>query len=502
MSDTLTASTSLGRSRRMVSPVEFKKERDTAEVQNNISPRENGHGFSDTFTNSVGSSISMPRIDSHILGKETLEQREKFTLYKIEVNNGQKSWIIYRRYGDFVLLNKKLRRLFPEFRLHLPGKRFFKDNFDEGFIDKRQRGLEVFTNNLFGHRNLVLSDPVQRFYRLNNPPQPSENLEACQDYCQSLEHTLADLRQQLRDQTTELNSLKTELARVSYYRDENQHLNQNLQQQQTNVEQVTKRLQDQLNIALENERRAKEEVETLKEEMKAERASVQAARVIEKQKNEVGIKRQMDMFKQSQEAVNQRVDSLVHNLGQLSRIEFEIFGVKHEYKTDEGIQNKAVQLRKALTETRSQLDKMYKNSLEMYQQEVEDLKAELSRADYLAKTKIQEAESLRAQMSDLHKRYQDIRKAQDDYISDLLSKFNDLQRYAVSTEEKYFFSLVIGVKLNMGICGYRVHHLNHLKPPKLFEQVQNLGYSIEHWPSWLSRTLSTASSSLDPEDED
>lgn len=236
--------------------------------------------------------------------------------------------------------------------------------------------------------------------------------------------------------------------------------------------------------------------------MKAERASVQAARVIEKQKNEVGIKRQMDMFKQSQEAVNQRVDSLVHNLGQLSRIEFEIFGVKHEYKTDEGIQNKAVQLRKALTETRSQLDKMYKNSLEMYQQEVEDLKAELSRADYLAKTKIQEAESLRAQMSDLHKRYQDIRKAQDDYISDLLSKFNDLQRYAVSTEEKYFFSLVIGVKLNMGICGYRVHHLNHLKPPKLFEQVQNLGYSIEHWPSWLSRTLSTASSSLDPEDED
>lgn len=105
----------------MVSPVEFKKERDTAEVQNNISPRENGHGFSDTFTNSVGSSISMPRIDSHILGKETLEQREKFTLYKIEVNNGQKSWIIYRRYGDFVLLNKKLRRLFPEFRLHCQG---------------------------------------------------------------------------------------------------------------------------------------------------------------------------------------------------------------------------------------------------------------------------------------------------------------------------------------------------------------------------------------------
>lgn len=135
MSDTLTTSTSRSGSRRMVSPVTFKKDRDTADVQINRSSLENGYGFSDTFTNSTGSSISMPQIDSCILGKETLEQREKFTvsktgrsfdilllrsalglclrpvssqLYKIEVNNGRKSWIIYRRYGDFVLLNKKV----------------------------------------------------------------------------------------------------------------------------------------------------------------------------------------------------------------------------------------------------------------------------------------------------------------------------------------------------------------------------------------------------------
>lgn len=86
-------------------------------------------------------------------------------------------------------------------------------------------------------------------------------------------------------------------------------------------------LQDQLNIALENERRAKEEVEILKEEMKAERASVQAARVIEKQKRDEGINRQMDLLKQSQEAVNQRVDSLVHSLEQQSIIEIKIAGV-------------------------------------------------------------------------------------------------------------------------------------------------------------------------------
>lgn len=38
---------------------------------------------------------------------------------------------------------------------------------------------------------------------------------------------------------------------------------------------------------------------------------------------------------------------------------------------------------------------------------------------------------------------------------------------------------------------------------KLFEQVRNRGISIEHWPSWLSRELSTASATpADNEDEE
>ena len=30
--------------------------------------------------------------------------------------------------------------------------------------------------------------------------------------------------------------------------------------------------------------------------------------------------------------------------------------------------------------------------------------------------------------------------------------------------QNYFFSLVIGVKLNMAVCGYRIGRMNHLKP--------------------------------------
>ena len=61
-----------------------------------------------------------------------------------------------------------------------------------------------------------------------------------QNYCQSLERFLADLRQQFRDQTAEFNAVKIELARLKYYRDENQHLTDHLQKQQTDVEEVTK----------------------------------------------------------------------------------------------------------------------------------------------------------------------------------------------------------------------------------------------------------------------
>ena len=62
--------------------------------------------------------------------------------------------------------------------------------------------------------------------------------------------------------------------------------------------------------------------------MRAERESVQAARLIQRQKREVEIKRQMDTFSHSQEAVNQRLHSLVTSLSHLSKVQVEIRGRK------------------------------------------------------------------------------------------------------------------------------------------------------------------------------
>ncbi|KAM7379041.1 hypothetical protein PAMP_004616 [Pampus punctatissimus] len=84
-----------------------------------------------------------------LLGYEILEDRAKFTVYKILVSGGKAdSWVIFRRYTDFCRLNDKLKELFPGLCLALPPKRWFKDNYDEEFLEERQIGLQTFLQNL------------------------------------------------------------------------------------------------------------------------------------------------------------------------------------------------------------------------------------------------------------------------------------------------------------------------------------------------------------------
>ncbi|KAI3375150.1 hypothetical protein L3Q82_021668 [Scortum barcoo] len=58
-----------------------------------------------------------------LLGYDILEERAKFTVYKILVTGRQgDSWVIFRRYADFLRLSDKLKELFPSFGLSLPPK--------------------------------------------------------------------------------------------------------------------------------------------------------------------------------------------------------------------------------------------------------------------------------------------------------------------------------------------------------------------------------------------
>lgn len=52
---------------------------------------------------------------------------------------------------------------------------------------------------------------MQQFFRLDNPPQPNECLEASQRYCEELEQRVIELKRTCREQEDEVNSLKNDL---------------------------------------------------------------------------------------------------------------------------------------------------------------------------------------------------------------------------------------------------------------------------------------------------
>ncbi|XP_052815251.1 sorting nexin-16-like [Mya arenaria] len=148
-----------------------------------------------------------------LAGFEVMEQRAKFTVFKLHVHKGNiDNWFVFRRYTDFVQLQQKLRRLFPMFRLPLPPKRWFKSNFDHEFLDDRMHGLQAFIDSVVCHSDLCNCVPVQEFFCFTDPPGPHDSVEESRAYCEELEESVYDLRKSLRNKDTEIDLLKDELA--------------------------------------------------------------------------------------------------------------------------------------------------------------------------------------------------------------------------------------------------------------------------------------------------
>ncbi|XP_022091928.1 sorting nexin-16-like isoform X2 [Acanthaster planci] len=147
-----------------------------------------------------------------IVGYEIMEQRAKFTVFKIHVQKSdQEHWLLFRRYTDFVRVNNKLREIFPIFRLALPPKRWFGSNFDLNFLEDRQLGLQAFIDNIISHKDIVLSGPVREFLCLDDPPGPHDNLEESRALCESLDETVYSLRLELAERDRQIAALNTKV---------------------------------------------------------------------------------------------------------------------------------------------------------------------------------------------------------------------------------------------------------------------------------------------------
>uniref|UniRef100_A0A8D0SKV7 Sorting nexin 16 n=2 Tax=Sus scrofa TaxID=9823 RepID=A0A8D0SKV7_PIG len=115
-----------------------------------------------------------------ILGYEVMEERAKFTL----------------------------KEMFPGFRLALPPKRWFKDNYNADFLEERQLGLQAFLQNLVAHKDIANCLAVREFLCLDDPPGPFDSLEESRAFCETLEETNYRFQKELLEKQKELESLK------------------------------------------------------------------------------------------------------------------------------------------------------------------------------------------------------------------------------------------------------------------------------------------------------
>ncbi|XP_056290393.1 sorting nexin-16 isoform X1 [Pseudoliparis swirei] len=166
-----------------------------------------------SISDPVGSQQGEERpITPTLLGYEVMEERAKFTVFKVLVRKTpDENWVVFRRYTDFSRLNDKLKEMFPGFRLSLPPKRWFKDNYDSDFLEDRLLGLQTFLQNLVAHKDIANCLAVREFLCLDDPPGPFDSLEESRAFCETLEESNYRLQKELLEKQKEIASLKRSL---------------------------------------------------------------------------------------------------------------------------------------------------------------------------------------------------------------------------------------------------------------------------------------------------
>ncbi|KAJ7373789.1 Serine/threonine-protein kinase Sgk1 [Desmophyllum pertusum] len=118
--------------------------------------------------------VSVP--DSETLSSE---KSKRFTVYKVLVKLPDgRSYFIFRRYNEFYNLYEKIKKVFPELNIKLPGKRRLGNNFDPEFIKMRREGLNEFTSKIISHPNAIEHPDVRLFLSLDNPKNAQVNVDA------------------------------------------------------------------------------------------------------------------------------------------------------------------------------------------------------------------------------------------------------------------------------------------------------------------------------------
>lgn len=148
-----------------------------------------------------------------IVGYEVMEERSRFTIFKLRIENYERNnfWMILRRFTDFTRLHAKLKALYPNVNLTLPKKKWFGNNFSSNFLDNRISGLQLFINTIMSNAELKKCSAVREFFCLDDPPTYSESMEESKAIFEAQEETIAHMKLQLQAKDELIANLSHEL---------------------------------------------------------------------------------------------------------------------------------------------------------------------------------------------------------------------------------------------------------------------------------------------------
>eukprot|EP01084_Bolivina_argentea_P105754 189389_1 len=134
--------------------------------------------------------MSAPLLDVEFLKPMSINGRKPYTKYEISVTSSlhSLSWIVFKRYSDFVNLNDALITLIeanPKLQPAniilgtLPRRRIF-GGMNEDVVQERKRKLQLYTKNVLKYKSLCHQDIVLEF--LNVPEEVKMMMDTLKNY--------------------------------------------------------------------------------------------------------------------------------------------------------------------------------------------------------------------------------------------------------------------------------------------------------------------------------
>ena len=233
-----------------------------------------------------------------------------------------------------------------------------------------------------------------------------------------------------------------------------------------------------------------DEITKLKEEYRQAEAYRNAVRLQERQTRDQQIREHYRIFTEKQRQIESVFQNIVLSLSNLSTVKIDVGGKSIDVKPVECVAEKEEELKKLLYDSRNDLERLYKEHIEFYRKELEETKILIEKNEKILQNNITELETLKTHLQSTHEKYSRDILSRDQCIQQCQNQIFTQNHYISSLEQKYFYSLILGVKLNMALYGRDDEILNlKFEPSKLFLLIRENGIDVENWPSWVARKL-------------